>query len=226
MTSDVALGILRNMNTTEKNGNERRDFVAELMEITARGLHARIIYRKGGKEGESERVIEPRKLVDGPNGLMVRAVQVMPEAGIRTFSVHKIVEVAEYSLPLDKRQRAGNNFCTGEVVEFSMKSAYVQPPAGANSVFQTAWSQEWFHRYVGVVRQVLSDAQLTQDELALVSATQSTLVLSPEQVRAAHAYIIGEELLAMSVDGQLMQYEQERLRQVARILRDLGWSPL
>jgi hypothetical protein len=213
------------------NTEDGKDPISELMSITSRGQHARIVYRKGGKEGETTRVIEPRKLVEGANGLMIMAVQIEPEQGLRCFAAHKIVHVEEHGRPLDAKQKSGNNFCTGEVVEFTAKFsttglASKQEADSTRERPASIWSQPWFSRYVGLVRDVLVDSNVTADEIALVVASQRSWSMTDAQVRAAHAYIFGEELLALSLDGSLDSQEFERVRFLGRSLEKLGWSPV
>ena len=74
------------------------------------------------------------------------------------------------------------------------------------------------------LREALVDGRLDGDEIEEIAATRVAMSMQPEQVAAAHAYLLGEELLAMSIDGQVDDQDWDRFRAIRASLRTLGWQ--
>ncbi|MEM7228246.1 MAG: hypothetical protein AAF432_05445, partial [Planctomycetota bacterium] len=90
-----------------------QEVLRELYLNTERGVLSRIWYDKELNEDASVRIIEPKRMVEGRNGPLVRAYQREPKRGVRHFMVHRIVRVSPVQSDYDLK---GNNFCSGEVV--------------------------------------------------------------------------------------------------------------
>jgi hypothetical protein len=60
-------------------------------------------------------------------------------------------------------------------------------------------------------------------EAAAVRSLQAKLALNKDQMRAAHCFILAEELLALSVDGLIDDREEQRLANMVSCLKILGW---
>jgi hypothetical protein len=45
-------------------------------------------------------------------------------------------------------------------------------------------------------------------------------------MRAAHTYLLAEEMLAAALDGTLFDRESDHLRETNRCLAAAGWSPM
>jgi hypothetical protein len=213
------------------------DPVQAMIAITAGGHYCRIGYRRGGNSDVVTRVIEPRQLMDGPFGMRVRAMQIEPDEGVRTFSADLIAWVEPDTRTLPPEARRTNTFGQAGFPSFGSR----QPPAPkrdplvgsaprpsapepVDAPVGPAWAQPWFAEYVGVVRECLLDLRIEQDEAAAVDATRQSLGLSDPQIRAAHAYLLGEELLGLAADGALSDTEEDYLTHFSICLGRLGWT--
>lgn len=210
------------------------DPVQALIDITSRGLYSRIRYRAGSRDTETTRIIEPRQILDTAHGRTIRAMQIEPDKGIRSFSVFGItwVEPDHRAIPAADLERS--SFAQGRAVMVQLHS--VTHPANENSAnpspaahvaeprpAASAWGQPWFTQYVGAVRNALVDLNVPPEEAAAVRGVQAKLELTKDQVRAAHCFILAEELLALSVDGVIDDREEKRLAQTVSCLKILGW---
>src|SRR5690349_5029627 len=90
------------------------DPVQALIDITSRGLYSRIRYRSGSRD--STRIIEPRQLLDGASGQTVRAMQIEPDRGVRSFSVYGITWVEPDSRPVPADDLARNTFAGAQAL--------------------------------------------------------------------------------------------------------------
>ncbi len=219
------------------------DPVEALVAVTAMGFYSRIGYRKGATDEVTFRVVEPRQLLEGVFGVRVRAMQLEPEPGARTFSVPRIVSVAPDQRELSDEIRKTNRFGKHYMVSFGTrpveepaerieaKPGAGPPPMPSKPVVMhdravgPAWSQPWFAEYVGVVRESLMDLRIEQSELAAVEATRQSLGMTDSQIRAAHAYILAEDLLGLAADGDVTDEEEDYVTHLAMCLGKLGWSP-
>ncbi|MBL8760441.1 MAG: hypothetical protein JNL50_03985 [Phycisphaerae bacterium] len=198
---------------------EAPDPVRRMMEITESGHYCCICYEKS-RGITHERVVEPMHLVDGASGLLVRAIQIEPERGLRCFAVSKIVSVGRHERPLPPKSRARNTFSSGEVRRLPTPS--VLPKKESHS--RSPWASTSFTQYLMRLREALVDGRLDGDEIEEIAATRVAMSMQPEQVAAAHAYLLGEELLAMSIDGQVDDQDWDRFRAIRASLRTLGWQ--
>ena len=194
---------------------ESSDPIPELMRITGLGFLSQIKYDKEDGRAASTRVIEPRSMAEGPSGLLIRTVQVRPKRGVRMFMVRRIVDVEETAEPLVS---PNNQFCDGEVVMTGSSSA---KDGGQASAFDAPW----FIEYADTVREAIDDYQVEGWELDRIERLKERLGLTLGQVRAVHAYIFAECLLAYAIDGDFDANEEEQLEQIADCLDELGWRP-
>jgi hypothetical protein len=212
------------------------DTIERLMANTAAGFHSEIVYDKDDGRPVTQRVIEPRKLVEGRDGLLVRALQVQPERGFRAFCSGKIVQVTRHPEPLLPERKKSNMFCTGEVVCFRTSTAEDSKDAQSDASEldtlrltahgRAAWTMPWFNSYASAVRSALLDLKLEPHEILRLESLRKRLSLSDEQVRAVHAYIMGEELLGLSSDGWYDTEEAEAVGRLAACFCELNASPL
>ena len=212
-----------------------RDPVQALIDITASGLYSRIRYRSGSRDTETVRVIEPRQLVEAASGLTVRAMQIEPDRGVRSFAVYGVTWVEPDDRRIPEPDLARNTFARGQAVRVQLQpiraASAEEPaprppspmPAAAIAPPASAWGQQWFTQYVGAIRDALVDLSVPADEEAAVRAVQARLGLTKDQIRAAHCFVLAEELLALSIDGLIDDREEQRLTQMVSCLRVLGW---
>ena len=211
------------------------DPIRLLMEHTERGFYSFIQYDKNDGDGPTERLIEPRQLAEGRCGILIRSLQVQPERGPRTFMVGRITHVRASDTPLSPDQRKRNKFHTAEIVEFatSDSSAWKEFRDIADNPTQElprhgrgVWTSPWFREYCYALRDVLLDLKVNSIEKQRIAALQRSLHLEPEQIRAAHAYLIAEELFGFAADGWIDGREQEYIHALCVGLSTLGWSPI
>ncbi len=209
-----------------------RDPIAELIRVVRLGVCARIWYAKGPKASNlTERVIIPIRLADGADGLMVRAIQVSPENGPKCFKVDRIVRVEASDVPLGPASKKAEQFASGEVEERKQPPKPAKEPrlAGGLSVSfsismtRNAWMESWFVEYLGVLRGAMVDGVLEHEEVSDLLRIQNELGLTYEQVCAVHAYLLGQELLSISIDGGVCDEERTYFDQLLAGLSRLGW---
>jgi len=191
------------------------DPITLLMTNTESGVLSVIAYDKEDGRDATTRLIEPRSLVEGVSGVLVRSIQIEPKRGVRSFMARRIVSVD----PSDQPLITGNNrFCDGEIIltgQQSKRSGRAQSP----------FDEPWFVQYTDLVREAVDDYQIEGWELDRVEATRSKLGLTLGQIRAVHAYVFAEYLIAFAIDGDLDANEEEQIEQIAECLDQLGWRP-
>jgi hypothetical protein len=96
---------------------DKHDPIADLIAACHAGMCARIRYAQSVLDEPSTRVIVPTKLIETPDGLLVRALQVAPDKGIRMFQVEKIVDVEPSDTPLGEHEPLTASFVGGEFYE-------------------------------------------------------------------------------------------------------------
>jgi len=209
------------------------DPVASLISNTEAGFCSTIQYDKHDGNPVSQRVIIPKKLVDHASGLTVRAVQLRPEKGFRAFIAQRIVRVERGPDPLPEIERRRNTFATGEVVTAhsgaGMTIVFASEAVGSSvapHAFRPVWSESWFSSYSQIVREAILDLRITESERRAVRQKQASLGLSPEQILAVHAYLLGEELMGIAAHGSVSSSEQAHLTAMADCLQELGGSPV
>lgn len=211
------------------------DTIQVLMENTEAGYHSRIRYSKPGDSVMPERVIEPRRLVEGVDGLLVRSLQIGPERGFRVFCSDRIINVVRDSTPIDADRLRRNLFCSGEVVRFRTSTAedsadasreYPGDAMKMSASGRAAWTTPWFNAYAGAIRDAVLDLKVTDHEARLVNRVREQLRLTDAQMRSVHAYLLGEELLGFSADGSFDEAEMASIEQLSDCLNELGWSPM
>jgi len=187
-----------------------------LMRNTGQGVLSRIKYDKEDGRAASVRLIEPKSMVEGASGLLIRSVQIEPKRGVRHFMVRRIIDVQPTDVPL---RTTNNQFCAGEVI----MTGWSSPNAGEQS--GSAVGAVWFVEYANAVREAIDDYQLEDWELGRIKELRNRLNLSLGQLRAVHAYIFAECLTSYAIDGDLDADEEEQIEQVAACLDELGWRP-
>jgi len=193
------------------------DPVAVLMDHTREGVLSQIQYNKGETAAPKVlplRLIEPRALIDGVAGLMVRAVQLKPERGVRHFYAERIVRVE----PGDGKCSTGNTFCDGCL---TLRMSGGRNKAATN----VSPSDPRFVQYAAVVRDAILDLHVDADEIEAVENKRDELRVSSGEMRAVHSYVFAEFLLGYSADGIISLDEEEHIEMVASCLDSLGWRP-
>lgn len=212
------------------------------MQNTEAGFLSRIWYLKAHGLAPIERLIEPRSLADGLDGLMVQALQILPERGPRRFYPSRITRVARSDQRLSPEQQRKNSFCSGEVrttghvrtrvftdqgglhlvAELSTGGAPREETLDRRSLIR----QPWFAQYVGLVRESVLDFCVDQNEIAKVRTAQLELGLSEDQILAVHSFVLGETLIDFAHDASLGKDDRVLIAQMGRCLSDLGGSPM
>lgn len=188
------------------------DPVRQLMQNAANGYCSVIHYDKGDGKTPTERVIEPRRLEDGVNGLLVRAMQLEPKKGSRMFVAGRIVSVLQHETPITG---AGLKFCDGEVASTKGKAAAEFTEKGLR-----------VRQYAAAVREVVEDREITDDERSSLASLAAELNLTEGMKRASHAIVFAEHLHgAVCDDYELDPNEEERIEVIAHCLDELGWRP-
>lgn len=205
------------------------DPVAALMRVVRLGVCARIRYAKGSRPTDiTDRIIIPMRLSEGADGLMIRAIQVTPENGMRSFKASRIVLVEPSDVPLGPAAKKAEQFLSGEVKVREQPTKQSAPAGGMSvtisvSMSRNAWMAPWFVEYLGILRGALLDGVLEAEEAAELLRTQDKLGLSYEQICAVHAYLLGQELLSISIDGQVGDEERTYFDGLLSCLSRIGW---
>lgn len=212
------------------------DVVRELIAVLEGGVCAEIAYVKsGGLVGHPRRIVAPLKLVDGADGLMIRSLQLHPENGVRTFKVSQITEVRPSTTPLGPLASRVAPFLAGEVQLGRREAiAAISPdtsrPVGTSlrlsvSSPTNAWRDDWFLLYLQALRNALLDLRLEPNEVQGLLDLQDRLGLSYSQICAVHAYFLGQELLSISIDGDVDESERDYVEAIQSLLARLSWPP-
>jgi hypothetical protein len=210
------------------------DPVRELIDTVMRGFCAEIVYKKpSSAESSSTRVVAPLKLVEGADGLLVRAIQISPENGLRTFKVGQIVQVRDSTIPLGTLAKRVSAFCSGEVKtkeEVKPKQPRQAPRSGLTTTINLSlstpaneWRSDWFLIYLNALRNAMLDMRLEDAEVQQLLVLQDQLQMSYSQICSVHAYLIGQEMLSISIDGEADESERDYLEVIQNLLSRLGW---
>ncbi|HEX8875106.1 MAG TPA: hypothetical protein VF777_00020 [Phycisphaerales bacterium] len=210
------------------------DPIKDLMDNVRLGFFSVIRYRKEGELTLLPRVIAPRRLCEGRHGLMVRAQQISPEPGFRTFKAGQILSVERDTERMPDRiwKLAVDEFCSGEV--FVVSAEVRQATDGVTTIISASdnrasqqqstsvcWSQPWFSEFARVVRDAVLDLRVSRDDQNKIKSTSFRLGLSVEQENAVYCYVLGEEQMGISVDGAATNEELLRLDMLADCLKGL-----
>lgn len=201
--------------------------------IVDAGEFVRIRYAKSDDPGNvSDRVIVPVKLLQGVEGLMLRAVQVHPEHGTRAFKVAQILEAHPTGAKLGPAADRAAQFRQRIIVHIDRVEHAAAPTVKrtTDGVVSTpmmpapcAWNEPWFRDYLIALRTALIDGTLSEHEAQALRGLQRSLKLDFDRVVAVHSYLLGQEMLAISVDGIAGDQERKYLAGIAEGLTALGW---
>lgn len=210
------------------------DIVAELIRVVKAGHCAHIRYARDEAGTDlTERVIIPLKVIESVSGRVIRAIQIQPDYGTRGFHLSRIRTVSPANVPLGPAAERTKHFVANTILRLDAQSSFGQStptkqgpgtpsPAGFQPV-ACAWNEVWFREYMLALHSALLDETISPTELNHLRGLQSALGLSPDQVAAVHAYLLGQELLAMSVDGFAGEQERRHLAALQTSLNQLGW---
>ena len=79
--------------------------------------------------------------------------------------------------------------------------------------------------YWEVLKLVIADLDVTDDEIDYVDRKRSELNLSIEHVRAQHARAFASVIAQFTDDKRIDDREREKLRRLKWALHRLGWAP-
>lgn len=202
------------------------DPIEAMMELLASGHACSIKYDKLDGKPCVSRLIIPKRLVDGPGGLLIQAYQIEPESGPRMFYADQIHGV-ESGRALTDAERKRTSFLTGEVVSYRVAKRTLNesaPAAGSETQpHAAAWRSDWFIAYFTAVRSAVLDGKVSRSEAVNLQGLRTRLQLTEAQVWATHAHIYAQELLAMSVDGAFDENDARSLASLRKCLTILGW---
>jgi hypothetical protein len=207
------------------------DPITLLMQYTAEGFYSEILYDKRDGVLPAPRVVEPRVLCDGIDGLLVRCHQVEPTKGTKCFKVQQITGVRKHWQELPPAVRKQNRFCSGEVLESPAPKRSVNGALTATIRLDECGGlgllrDPRFIAYIAELRIALLDGQVTTQEAARLESERARIGMNEEHMRAAHTYLLAEEMLAAALDGTLFDRESDHLRETNRCLAAAGWSPM
>ena len=105
--------------------------------------------------------------------------------------------------------------------EFKEKSSNLKD----RSVEKNIDRQDAIHRYWNELIIVLSDLQLSRDEIRNLSHLRSEFKLTPEEIRGLHARAFSD-LLALTIQDRVINStEQNQIKRLYQCLSKLGWAP-
>jgi DNA polymerase III subunit epsilon len=79
--------------------------------------------------------------------------------------------------------------------------------------------------YWDLLKSVLVDLEITEQELGAIKAEQESGGLSDEEIRMLHARAFASAVSSFTADQRINSSEQERLRRLYACLAKLGWAP-
>lgn len=212
------------------------DPIILLINNTDAGFYSEILYDKRDGVTPEPRVVEPRILCEGIDGLLVRCYQVSPTKGTKCFKADQITGVRQYSQELPVSARKKNRFCTGEVLESATTKPVITKPVRSGGLTATIRLEDVrgpgllhdsrFIEYIAELRIALLDRQVAKSEQSRLEAVRSRVGMSEEHMRAAHTYLLAEEMLAAALDGTVFEDESDSLRETNRCLSIAGWAPM
>lgn len=165
-------------------------------------------YRKAvSRTPVAERLVEPYSLNTGKQDTLIRCYQVGPEAGWRTFMVHKIERLEVTPEVYFPRRKV--TLCDAEV-----------EPTYEPSPF---WS-EARRDYRDIVCDALADGTVSARELADIKALLVERGLTHDDTRYVHASLFHRCLGAVLEDGFVSEEEVAEIRFLHRVFAALGWT--
>jgi hypothetical protein len=204
------------------------------MQYTAEGFYSEIVYQKTDGSPPTTRIVEPREIGEGASGMLVLCVQIQPKASptaLRSFKADCIQKVSRAAIQIPAVRLSSNQFATGEI-----KSRYrgrrvsdgfrIMPASRTSQEPARMFQDPGLSAYLQTVRNAILDFQVTAEEVNKLQRVRYDLRLSEDQMRAAHACVLGEELLAVSVDGEFLEEDRLYLILVNKCLGECGWAPL
>lgn len=208
------------------------DPIEGLIQNTRDGFYSGIEYRKVAERDTTERVIFPKTMLVEPGGrLRVRAIQVRPASGIRTFCREGILRVWRVESPVvPEAMKVNNTFVTGEAFETARvdykKVRAMSAESGKNQrAAKPAWLEQWFRSYEAVVTDAILDMKVSDTERRQVQNAQVQLGLTDEQIRAVHAHVFAQHLISATADGEFTDGDFDAMGQLNECLRVLGAAP-
>jgi len=188
------------------------DNVAVLADIATNHRIAKIQYHKPSQKAAPWRWIEPYKLVEGYDSLLIRCFQLRsddPKAkgGWKCFRADRVGMIEDTGEPFKPRTKI--TLMTGEI-------------EGENRYGQRV-GQDPQARYLAHLQDAMMDGIITPEELATAQDLQGSL--SPSRLRAVHGSVYAAVLQAALIDGEVTDAETDYLQKVKEFLDTLGWAP-
>lgn len=165
-------------------------------------------YRKAvSRKPIVERLVEPYNLITGKQDMLVRCYQVGPEAGWRTFMVHKIERLEVTPEIYHPRRKA--TICDAEL-----------QPVYEPSPFWTDARKD----YRDIVCDALADGNVSAQEMTDIKAFLVDRGLTHDDTRYVHASLYHRCLGAVLEDGFVSEDEVKEIRFLHRVFAALGWT--
>lgn len=191
--------------------------LAQIASLAAAGRAVRIGYRRPGEAEPMEYVVEPYRLHRFPSGPVLHAWQLSPApttpSSWRDFRLDRIASATD----------AGQPFAPRVAVTLAADAAAgaeaVPAPFSDRPIVAVGPADEYFRQ----LETAMLDAQVTPAEMELARTLGDRV--TPEERKAVHARVYANVLNEVARDGRVTHREEIYLRQVRRLLDELGWAP-
>lgn len=187
---------------------QQNEHLGVLIKAARTNNRALMWYRKSvSRKPIVERLVEPYSLNSGKQDTLVRCYQVGPEAGWRTFMVHKIERLEITPEMYHPRRKV--TLCDAEI-----------EPVYEPSPFWT----EGRIAYRDMVCDALADGFVSKHELAEIKSLIESSKLTLDDTRYVHASLFHRCLGAVLEDGFISDEEVAEIRFLHKVFAALGWT--
>lgn len=154
-----------------------------------------------------ERLVEPYSLNTGKQDTLVRCYQVSPEAGWRTFMIHKIDRLEVTPEVYHPRRKV-------TIAEAEIEPVYEPSPFWTDARVA----------YRDMVCDALADGFVSKEELAEIQGFLSASQMTLDDTRYVHASLFHRCLGAILEDGFVSDEEVAEVRFLHKVFDALGWT--
>lgn len=185
----------------------------------------RLGYKSPGEATTTEYLVEPYRLHRTPNGPALHGWQLEPAPAGRSpwrdFRLDRVTSVADGGRTFEPRIPV--------TAHLENESGNSDPLTGSMHALFHQWSERPVdaagpaEEYYRQLETAMLDGQVTREEMKL--AEELARRVEPEERKAVHARVFANVLNEVLQDRRIAHREELYLKQVRRLLSDLGWAP-
>lgn len=205
--------------------------IQALAENARCGFYSRIEYQKVKASATQEYFVDPKDLHPRGSGMLIGMID-LTVSKYKRFFAGRIWAV----------QRAGQSHHAAmnrvhvfpSIVEAFLGQA-MDPESYSAEALQRVYQmpvqrrglggERWFHEYTRLLQDVLLNLEVSEEEHERVRQCQMKLELKASEIRAAHAFVLAQELMFYASDGEVDDMEAEYAGTLCQLLAKLGWGP-